>query len=508
MTTQASRHVSGTTGTLVAGVSLGAWLPALGAAALSGVLAGLVLPRGPVTTGQALALIAGGLVVGGVGGYLLRTRWALLLVPALHLLAFELARIGAVGPTVDLPRFDNAYGVLAFLLGRGVYAVLGLFPLVVGAGAGLALARRAAGVAVSLLPAAAGLLALTALAAWLLMPARTPPILGVDGRPVPDGIAELTTVTLGGQEQAIMIRGHDASAPVLLYLSGGPGQSDLPYSRVLFEELSRHFVVVSWDQRGTGRSYAALEPASALTPGQLVADTIELSEHLRARFGAQKIYLLGESWGTTLGVLAAHHRPDLYHAYIGSGQMVSQSLTDRIVWRDLLAFAEAAGDWQLYDRVLTLGEPPYDDVPYSNAFVMSQYGRLYRPYAPPAAYVARGMEARLGPYGVLGSEYALIEKVNVLRGLLDMFAIVYPQVQDIDLRSDVPRLDVPVYLLDGEAELRGRRDLALEWYEALEAPIKRIYAFEDAAHSVAFEQFEALARIARDELLPLADRGR
>lgn len=95
-----------------------------------------------------------------------------------------------------------------------------------------------------------------------------------------------------------------------------------------------------------------------------------------------------------------------------------------------------------------------------------------------------------------------MDKVNVLRGLIDVFALMYPQLQEIDFRRDVPRLEVPVYLMDGQAELRGRRQLALEWFEALDAPIKRIYSFEDAAHAVAFEQFEALEQLLLGTVLP------
>ena len=109
---------------------------------------------------------------------------------------------------------------------------------------------------------------------------------------------------------------------------------------MLLEPLTADFVVAVWDQRGSGKSYGALDPTSSLTLQQAVADTVELSEYLRTRFGEQKIYLLGESWGTTLGVLAVQDRPDLFHAYIGSGQMVSQRETDRIIWRDLLAYAD------------------------------------------------------------------------------------------------------------------------------------------------------------------------
>jgi pimeloyl-ACP methyl ester carboxylesterase len=79
---------------------------------------------------------------------------------------------------------------------------------------------------------------------------------------------------------------------------------------------------------------------------------------------------------------------------------------------------------------------------------------------------------------------------------------MYPQLQEIDFRQDVPQLDVPVYILDGAAELPARRDLALAWYDQLEAPIKRIYTFDNAGHSVAFEQFSALHQILTETILP------
>jgi pimeloyl-ACP methyl ester carboxylesterase len=81
---------------------------------------------------------------------------------------------------------------------------------------------------------------------------------------------------------------------------------------------------------------------------------------------------------------------------------------------------------------------------------------------------------------------------------MDMFTVMYPQLQGIDFRRDVPSVEVPLYIVDGEAELAARRELALEWFEQVDAPIKRLYTFENGGHSVAFEHFEAL----RDTILP------
>lgn len=475
---------------------------AAGSAALTGIsgfLTTLYMPRGPVTAVHLWIVLLSSLLVGLVGGLALRNRWAYLLLPLIYIITVELTRLNIVGPTVDALRLDNPFGILALIVGRGFHGLVAFPAMCLGISLGLAWAAGQIVWRPSLLLLALPVVALAALNA---LPARIPPLLDADGRSIPGSIAELTHIRLGGQEQAIMIYGRSADLPVLLYLSGGPGQSDLPFSRVLFADLTQDFIVVGWDQRGTGKSYAALDPTSDLTLDQVVADTIELTNYLRQRFAEDKIYLMGESWGSTQGVLAVQQRPDLYHAFIGSGQMVSQRETDRQLYRDLLTLAERSGDTALRDQMLAFGEPPYADVPYPNAIVMNNYHRLETPYMPPRAYIERGTAANLGPYGIFGREYNFVEKVNVLRGLIDMFAILYPQIQHIDFRQDVPRLDVPVYILDGAAELSARRDLALEWFAMLDAPVKRLYTFADAGHSVAFEQFEALRDILTGTVLP------
>jgi proline iminopeptidase len=479
----------------------------LGAAAAAGIAAALALlssvpmPRGPVTSGEGVLVVLASLAVGILAGYLMRSRWAMLVAPFAYLVAYELGRIGIAGASLDGFRLDTVYGALALIVGRGFHGLLALFPMAVGAGIGVAVARPPKR-AVSLIPTAVLSLLVISLAILVALPGSTPPVVGADGEVLPGSIAELATVELGGQEQSILVRASDPDDPVLLYLSGGPGQSDLGYGRVLLEPLVADFVVVVWDQRGTGTSYGALDPTATLTLDQAVADTIQLSALLADRFDEERIYLLGESWGSTLGVLAVQERPDLFHAYIGSGQMVSQRVTDQVIWRDLLAYADRTENGELYDEVLTFGEPPYRDSPWSNSTVMGYYPLLETAYTPPASYIERGEGSGIGPYGILASEYGFVDKVNALRGLLDTFSLMYPQLQALDFRVDVPALQVPVYVLDGEHELRGRRDLALEWFDALSAPTKGLVTYADAGHSVVFEQADAFHRLMVDEIVP------
>ncbi len=466
------------------------------------VASSMLLPRGPVTGGQALLCMGASVAAGLAAGRVSRSGWSALLAPLGYVVAYEVARsiIGIAGATFGPIRLDNTYGIVALVAGRGAHGLLTLLPIAAGASVGVVLAgshRRRVWIAGGLLSAA-----VAALAVAVAVPASAPPVTGEDGQPVPGSIAELSTVTLGGVEQAISVRAADPAKPVLLYLSGGPGQSDIAFARALLEPLTRDFVVVTWDQRGNGKSYAALEPVATFTLDQAVDDTVELTEHLTERFDEQKVYLLGESWGSTLGVLAAQRRPDLFHAYIGSGQMVSQRATDQLIWRDLLARAEASGNWELYDQVLSLGEPPYRDTPWANSIVLGLYPMLEEPYVPPQAYVTRGEASGVGMFGLMGREYDLVDNVNLLRGLLDTFSLLYPQLQSVDFRTDVPRLGVPVYLLDGAHELRGRRELAKEWFGGLAAPSKQLITYEDAGHAVAFEQADAFHRLLVDEIVP------
>ena len=465
----------------------------LGLALGAGGLAALAFPRGPITTASALALIAIGFATGLAGGAILRSRWALLLAPVGFALAFELRWIPLDSPVLDPPRFDTGYGILAGLLGRGFFFVVAIVPLLLGATLGAALVRERTGRVSAwrwTRRALTGAVALgvVALAVLIALPASTPPVLGPDGEPLPGSVASLEQIELGGDEQWVTIRGASAENPVLLYLSGGPGQTDLPQVRSWWRDLEEDFTVVNWDELGVGKSYPALGADEEITLDRLVADTIELAENLRTRFDEEKLYLVGESWGSFVGVLVARERPDLFHAYIGSGQMVDILETDRLLYDDMLAFAERTGDDGAAEKMRGYGPPPYDD-PFANAYVMTYYEELSGEYDLPTYVEERAEEVNVGPWGILGSEYTLVEKVNVLRGLVDYFTVMYPQAQGIDLRRDVTRLEVPVYLVQGRHELAARTALVPEWLEALDAPRKQLTWFENAGHATAFEEF-------------------
>jgi pimeloyl-ACP methyl ester carboxylesterase len=404
---------------------------------------------------------------------------------------FEIVRAGTPGPTVDGIHLGSTYGIIAFVVGRFFTYLLALLPMLVGGALGVALAarlRREGSRPLGILGwglTVVSAVIVFALAFGIAQPGTTAPVLGLDGQPVEGSIAELSSVELGGHDQALMIRGRSVDSPVLLHLAGGPGGTDLGAVRA-DTSLEDDFIVVTWEQRGAGKSYAALDPVETLTLGQAVADTIALSEHLRDRFDEERIYLTGNSWGTLPGVLAVQERPDLYHAWVGAGQMVDPRETDLMFYEDTLAWAERIGDETLSATLRGNGPPPYEDMlAYEPALSHEHDWNVY-----PEFDNAREMPATL-----FVPENGLMDQLNGLRSFLDTFSVLYPQLQDIDFRKDVTSLDVPVYIVVGAHEARGRAVPAAEWFAALQAPTKSWIEFEHSGHRPGFEEPARFAQV-------------
>lgn len=440
-------------------------------------------PRGAITTLEALATMGAALMVGAAAGHLLANRWSMLLAPAVYVAVFETFRIGLDGPTVDRPG-STLVGVLVWAGVRVILGLLTVVPMVLGARWGVEVAARRGRGHASRLGRVGGFalvtssLVLAGMAVVLAIPASTAAITGPDGTPAPGSIAELTTIDVNGHEQALMIRGVSRDNPVLLHLAGGPGGTDIGAMR-LDTSLEEHFVVVTWDQRGTGKSARALDPTDTLTLQGAVDDTLAVTDYLRNRFGQDRIVVTGQSWGTIPAVLAVQAHPERFRALVVTGQMVSPVATDRIFYDDTLAWADARDDAALSTRLRELGPPPYDG--YTDYLTLVGYERDLNPYPEFDGHTEM-------PATLWVPEYDAMETVGAIRGLVDTYALLYPQLQRTDFRTQVPRLEVPVYVLMGEHEARGRVEPAREWFEALDAPVKEWIEFPGSSHRASFEQ--------------------
>jgi pimeloyl-ACP methyl ester carboxylesterase len=320
----------------------------------------------------------------------------------------------------------------------------------------------------------------------LLLPGYTSKITDAEGKTIPGSIASLEKIKLGGAEQWILLRSENIKNPVLLFLHGGPGTSEMSLVRKYnMAALEKHYTVVLWDQRGAGKSYPAIKNSSAMNIEQFISDTHELTLMLCQRFNKEKIYLAGHSWGSALGVLTVKQYPELYYAYIGIGQVVNMLEGERISYEWTLAQAIKAKDNKSIKKLAAMGAPPYSGNWQSKTITQR---RILGKYGGEVYGNSKGGFPVTIKSLLRATEFSWIDRINFFRGILSTMRLMWPQIMKINLMEQAPELKVPVYFLEGRYDYEAPSVLAEQYYNLLKAPFKEIIWFENSAHFLNAEE--------------------
>ncbi|MDO8848465.1 MAG: alpha/beta hydrolase [Coriobacteriia bacterium] len=330
----------------------------------------------------------------------------------------------------------------------------------------------------------------------LLSPGRPTPFLDDNGKPLPGSISEKTRVTINGVEQGMFIKAKDASKPVLLYLHGG--MPDYFLTERYPTGLDEDFVVVWWEQRGSGLSYSPDMAPESLTAEQIVADTLAMTDYLRERFGQDKIYLMGHSGGTFIGIQAAARAPEKYRAYIGVAQMSYQLRSEQLAYDYMLERFKSNGNADMARKLEAA--PVGDSVPLSNEYSSVRDVAMHE-LGIGTIHDMRSIVTGLLLESFRSPEYTLGEKVGMWRGKIFSGSRLWNTELATDLTKKVTRLEIPVYFLHGAYDYTVSYPLAKAYYEQLDAPLKGFYTFEQSAHSPLFEEPTKTCEILRTDVL-------
>jgi len=296
----------------------------------------------------------------------------------------------------------------------------------------------------------------------------------------PTGIEKLEKIELGGIEQWILVRGWDKSSPVLLHLHGGPGSADISVSRHFDTELIKRFVVVHWDQRGGGKSYNRHVPRESMNREQFISDIRELTDMLRQRFNAPKIYLVGHSWGSEIGLLAASRYPDRYHAFVGIGQVVEYDEAEEISYKFVLDEATKAGNEKALQELRRIA-PPYKN----RDELLIQ--RKWLDYFGGQSHSGQKFQD-LFKIALRSPDYSLLDGLKFFRGEEFSTSLLWHEGKQTDLFQQVPRIEVPAYFFVGRYDYNTPTALVGRYYEQLEAPQgKHLIWFENCSHMIPYE---------------------
>ncbi|MBS4196204.1 alpha/beta fold hydrolase [Lederbergia citri] len=293
------------------------------------------------------------------------------------------------------------------------------------------------------------------------------------------GISSLESIMIGGVKQSILIQSENPKNPVLLFIHGGPSMPvpgvanrGLDYALVTTtKELIKHFTVVFWDQRGTGKSYSKDIPKETMHLKQFISDGLEVTEYLRNRFKKEKIHLVAHSWGTVIGLPLASQHPDKYYTYTGFSQIPSWVENDKLSYKWLLKTAKENNDKKALRELTEVGAPPYlegfEQWAKIRKWQFKYKSMFYDAGDKKSATFFSGLKIMLR-----SKDYSFIDIYNSLvRGFkLSYSEKMLEDINTFDFFKEVPLLQLPVLFIHGGKEKHVMPELIQRYYEQLDAP--------------------------------------
>lgn len=294
-------------------------------------------------------------------------------------------------------------------------------------------------------------------------------------------IREEGFIRIGGIEQWVTIRGADRENPVVLFLHGGPGNAMSAYADSMFAGWDKTFTLVQWDQRGAGRTYGRTGPSIAptLTIDRMARDGVEVAEYLTKHLGHRRIVLVGGSWGSLLGVHMVKQRPDLFHAYVGTGQLVNMRENFREGYLRVLGHAREIEDKAATDELTRIGAPPWDTVAKWRAFRKwrNDYQRTLATTPPLALIRSPQYETTDDLANDEGADDLSFAHFNFVGTSMT------GPLMDVDLRTLGRDFTIPMYVIQGAADLNAVPAVAREYVEWITAPAKQFILVPGSGHT-------------------------
>ena len=321
----------------------------------------------------------------------------------------------------------------------------------------------------------------------------------------PNGIDQQMEIPVNGTKQAITIRGRDRSNPILLFIHGGPGAPEMPTSWTFQNPWEDYFTVVQWDQRGSGKTYAANDPAKirpTMTLPQMVSDSEAVVRYLRATYHQQKIFVMGHSWGTVLGLTLAEKHPEWLYAYIGMGQVIDTPRAEHISYLATLKAAEAAHNTKAVAELKAIapypnadGTLPLDKINTERKWSVIFGGLTYR--RDSYDYYFNASE--------LSPDYSDADRKAIGKGSDLSLSSLLPDFAKTDF-SNATEFRCPIILFEGRHDETTPSAVAAEWFARVKAPFKKFVWFENSAHMMQIEEPGRVLVHLVEDVRPLAEK--
>ena len=317
----------------------------------------------------------------------------------------------------------------------------------------------------------------------------TPQFTDTSGERISGSLAIMEEIEVNNSRQWIYCRGINKNKPILLFLHGGPGTASTGLIRKFVPELENRFVVIHWDQRGAGKSFSAANKQESFTVEKMIEDVGQLTEIILKKFNRNKIFIMGVSWGSYLGIEAIKRWPQYYTAYIGSGQIVYQNLGEQLSYDYVLQKATNEHNPKAIKDFQNIGYPPYPikkHVPY----LMKQ--RKWLGYYG-GSFKNQEVQKEFSSFSILWKqeEFDFVDKINWIRGQLRSEKILGPEFRKVDFRQTAINFSIPIYIAQGKHDMQTPTSLVIDWFDSIQSPDKELKIFEESGHLPIVEEKES-----------------
>ena len=333
----------------------------------------------------------------------------------------------------------------------------------------------------------------------------------------PNGIEELKPVKIGGVDQWLHIRGRNKDNPILLFLHGGPGGAMIGFMDAIQRPWEDYFTVVQWDQRQTGKSYyPADDENNPLTVNQFIEDTEEVIQYLRDYLEKEKLFILGHSWGTVLGMHMVKRHPDWLHAYIGMGQSIGGLENEREIYARLMIHAKKNNEYEVVSKLEEI-------TPFLDAYSPERE----QSYVENCVFVRRELSRLAGESFMhntsmddVFSVIRLDRTISPHRTLTDICNSIFGDTEasfrppykltkellDIDLPSDLGNsFEVPIFFFTGAHDWQVPVSLSDKWFGQINSTYKELIHFKESSHFIVNEEPGRVLTALVTKVLPFAD---
>ncbi|MGL5041573.1 MAG: alpha/beta fold hydrolase [Culicoidibacterales bacterium] len=294
-------------------------------------------------------------------------------------------------------------------------------------------------------------------------------------------------IDINNSKQGMIMQYEDINKPVLLFIHGGPGSTSYIFFESLGLELYQQFVVCHWEQRGAGISYAKDIPIETMNSQQIIDDARVLSHYLMKTYKKAKIFLMGHSWGTFIGMQLAEQHAELFYAYIGIGQINNQVASEKAAYSYMLNQAVEMKDNRALKQ-LSKYSPNDPDFP-TMKYLMSARNTYLQKYNIGLTRKKMSMMTAVLLPLLRTKTYSLTEKINQIRGLFFSMKM-FGEVFTVPLDRYIKKIDIPVYIIAGAYDYQTSFTQAKILFDQLDIPKGEYIVFEHSAHSPLFEEPE------------------